>query len=87
MDRSIMIRQVDETTAAWLDKEATRRGQSVEAVALDLLRRGIEQAQLPTYHDLDALAGTWSDQETAEFLKAIARLNEVDEELWPPEAC
>jgi len=82
MERSIVIREIDETTAEWLDQEATRRGQSVEEVALDLLRQGIEHAQLVTYHDLDALAGTWGEEDETEFLQAVKALRKTDEELW-----
>ncbi|UBF24490.1 type II toxin-antitoxin system ParD family antitoxin [Kovacikia minuta CCNUW1] len=39
-------------------------------------------AKSQTYHDLDALAGTWSDAAAAEFLSAIADFSHVDKELW-----
>jgi hypothetical protein len=35
-----------------------------------------------THHDLDALAGTWSSEETAEFLAAVADMRQCDEDLW-----
>ena len=35
----------------------------------------------PPYRDLDALAGTWSDEEAEEFLSAIADFERVDEGL------
>jgi hypothetical protein len=34
------------------------------------------------YHDLDALAGTWTAEEASEFLKALADFEQVDQELW-----
>jgi hypothetical protein len=39
-------------------------------------------AENPTFHDLDFLAGTWSEADAAEFDKATASLRKVDEELW-----
>jgi hypothetical protein len=36
---------------------------------------------MPTYDDLDHLAGTWSDEQAEEFLGAIADLERVDEDL------
>jgi hypothetical protein len=52
-----------------------------------LLQRGLEwerrRAALPTYHDLDALAGTWSEDEAAAFLQAVADFEQVDPSLWP----
>jgi hypothetical protein len=86
MPRSIMIHDVDDATATWLIEEAGRRGVSVETVAGLLLRRGLEwerrQAELQTYHDLDALAGTWSKAEATAFLQAIADFKQVDQALW-----
>ena len=41
-----------------------------------------KRAQLPTHHDLDFLAGTWSEEDAAEFDKATERLRQVEQELW-----
>jgi hypothetical protein len=35
-----------------------------------------------THDDLDALAGTWSENEADAFKAAIAPLEQVDPELW-----
>ena len=63
------------------------RGVSIEMVAGLLLQRGLEwerrRAALPTYHDLDALAGTWSEDEAAALLQAVADFEQVDPSLWP----
>ncbi len=87
MPRSITIQDVDDDTATWLVEEAGRLGVSVETVAGRLLRRGLEwerrQAELPTYHDLDALAGTWREDEATAFLQATADLEKVNQALWP----
>jgi hypothetical protein len=52
-----------------------------------LLQRGLEwerrRAVLPIYHDLDALAGTWSEDEAVAFLQAVASFEHVDPTLWP----
>lgn len=86
MPKSITIHDVDDATANWLTEEAKRQGTSVERVAGQLLRRALEwerrQAELPTYHDLDALAGTWNEDEATAFLQAIADFEHVDSALW-----
>ena len=86
MPRAITIQDVDDATASWLMEEAGRRGVSVESVAAQLLQRGVEserrRAILPTYHDLDALAGTWSEDEAAAFLQVVASFEHVDPPLW-----
>jgi len=38
--------------------------------------------KIEKYHDLDILAGTWSDEETEEFLHSISDFGEVDNMLW-----
>ena len=87
MPRAITISDVDDPTATWLVEEAGRRGMSVERVAGLLLRRGVEweqrRAALPAYHDLEALAGTWSEDEANAFLHAVADFEQVDPTLWP----
>jgi hypothetical protein len=86
MSASITIREIDKTTTEWINREAKRRGVSVEKLSLQLLRKGIrlerEKSKLPTYHDLDSLAGTWSEDEAQEFLNAVSDLEQVDEKLW-----
>ena len=87
MPRSIMIDDVNDAIASWLVEEARRQGISMERVAGQLLQRGLEwerrRAALPTFHDLDALAGTWSEDEAAAFLQGIAYFEKVDHSLWP----
>jgi hypothetical protein len=86
MPRSIMIDDIDDATASWLMAEAKRQGVSVERVAGQLLQRGLEwerrRTELPTYHDFDALAGTWSEDEAMAFLQAVADFEHVDPALW-----
>lgn len=86
MPKSITIHDVDDATVNWLVEEAKRQGTSVEQVAGQLLRRALEgersESALSTYHDLDALAGTWSEEEAAAFLARIADFEQVDPELW-----
>ncbi len=36
----------------------------------------------PPYHDLDGLAGTWTESDSREFFANIAELTRIDEELW-----
>ena len=86
MPRSIMIDDIDDATASWLMAEAKRQGVSAERVAGQFLQRGLEwerrRTELPTYHDLDALAGTWSEDEAIAFLQAVADFEHVDPALW-----
>lgn len=86
MEQPVVITQLDRGAMAWIVQEAERTGLSIEAVARRLLYRGLEvenvQTQEERYHDLDALAGTWSGEEAEEFYQAIADLGQVDGSLW-----
>ena len=86
MDRVITIQNIDDRTARRLSEEVKRRGVSVNTLVLQLVREGIGLdrggPQRQVYHDLDALAGTWSDEETTEFLNSLADFGRVDESLW-----
>ena len=82
MSVAISLPSVDDATAARLRIEAERRGITIEELVLELVQQGIESLEAPPYHDLDALAGTWSKEQADEFLKAIAEFEQVDEKLW-----
>ena len=86
MNDPITIHHLDDASAEWIEEQASQRGVDKEEVVLQLIHRGIDveqkKAQLPPYHDLDPLAGTWSEEEAAEFDEATASFRQVDAELW-----
>lgn len=86
MRTSITIDNLDGEILERLRCEAKRRGVDLSVVLTELIERSLSPAPngsegLP-HHDLDALAGTWSDEEADAFLAAIADLQSVDEDLW-----
>lgn len=76
MSTNITIQNLDDATAQWISREAERRGITVESLAVELIRKGInidqQTSPLQAYHDLDSLAGTWSEEQEAEFSNAVA---------------
>ena len=36
----------------------------------------------PIYQDLDELSGTWTEQQSHEFLSTLSDFSQIDEELW-----
>jgi spore germination cell wall hydrolase CwlJ-like protein len=86
MAEGLTITNLDRATTAWIEQEAQRTGLAVEDVARQLIYRGLDverqKARRQRYADLDALAGTWSAEEAAEFRHAIADLSEVDPKVW-----
>ena len=58
---------------------------SVNRHALELLRRGlglVPRSRGERHHDLDHLAGTWSETDAREFADALAAFEQIDEALW-----
>jgi hypothetical protein len=41
------------------------------------------QTRHARFHDLDALAGSWSNEETSAFNQALAKQRTIDLALWP----
>lgn len=81
----LTVRDVDERLSSALKQEAAARGLSVNRLVLQLLREsvGLSSSREPTlFTDLDHLAGSWSDEEAAEFERQLAGQRAVDDELW-----
>ncbi len=81
---TMTLRGIDETIAEALKKKARKEDLSVNAVILKLLRESlwIEKKRNVVYDDLDHLAGTWNAQDLAEFERATAVFEKVDEDMW-----
>ena len=67
--------------------EAERRRTSMNKAVISLLERKTEgdkkeNARRFKNGDLDALAGSWSKKEAAEFDKALASQRTIDRDLW-----
>ena len=82
---NLSIRGLDDEAAAKLKEAAARQGLSVNAYTLMLLRSGLG---LPAgqdqrvHHDLDELAGTWSEEEARAFESQLEAFEEIDRDLW-----
>ncbi len=66
-----------------LKREAKRLRTSVNALILIMVERGLGFARArPTFHDLDHLAGGWSDDDLKVFEKNTKFFEQIDEDLW-----
>jgi hypothetical protein len=86
---------VTQLTIRGFDRELERRirnlarskGISLNQAVLQLLKKGAGLPNLQSESNvigdsLDDLAGTWTEEEEAEFLKAIEPFERIDEDLW-----
>ena len=86
MGSSITIDNLDDEVLERLRNEAKRRGVAVSAVISELIEESLtpvsQAGAKEICHDLDALAGTWSDEQAEAFLRAVADFGTVDQDMW-----
>ncbi len=82
----ISIRGLEEPVLVALKEQAAKESVSVNALIVRLLEQasGVRppSTTLRRYHDLDALFGTWTEEEAAEFEANTAIFNEIDPGMW-----
>lgn len=78
---SLTIDGLDPQTFEQLNAEAKRRGMSLTDLAGMLLKQSVDDSS-KIYHDLDFLAGTWSEEDANAFDAASAETRKIDPELW-----
>lgn len=83
---SITIDNLDDEIWERLRAEAQRRGMEAGALVRELLTERLGSVAKITSansrHDLDTLAGTWSEEEANAFLSVVADFGHVDEDMW-----
>ena len=90
MSVSLTISNLDDETFRRLQAEAKRTGSDPATVAKSVLEKNLPKEpaasggtlrRLP-HHDLDHLAGTWTEEEYQEFMAAIADFGKIEPEEW-----
>lgn len=82
---NLSIRGLDEQALTALKARAQQDKASLNATVLRLIDEGLGGAggrQRRRHSDLDALAGTWSAEDLAEFQQMTVAFDEVDPGLW-----
>lgn len=80
---NILIRDLDPTVLKNIRLAAKQSGLSVNRLVVDTLTEKFSGLTLSVFHDLDALSGTWSAKDLAEFQAGVAPFKKVDRRLWP----
>jgi len=78
---NISLRGLDDPTLSRIKTNARRRKVSVNRLIVETLREHYA-ANDRGFDDLDALAGIWSNAESAAFESAVAPFAEIDPALW-----
>ena len=82
---TMTLRGIDDETSSALKRKAQQEGTSVNALTVHLLRQSLgleKRRRTVSHHDLDHLAGTWSEADAEAFANTTAVFEKVDEELW-----
>ena len=75
------LRGVPERVDASVRKKAQKEGTSLNAAALDALRKGLDLTAAPhAYDDMDDLIGTWADDPV--FDMVMEEMDQIDPGLW-----
>ncbi|MEM8860043.1 MAG: antitoxin [Chloroflexota bacterium] len=81
----LTIRNIEKQLHSALKQEASRKNTSMNRLVVHILKEamGLEKTEMKrTYHDLDHLAGTWSEDEFKAFEKAMEPFDQIDEDMW-----
>ena len=81
---AMTLRHIPPKLQEAIQKRANRDGLSLNKTVLRMLEEAAGQRNTgrELRHDLDHLAGTWSEEEAAAFDAALAEQRIVDPELW-----
>jgi hypothetical protein len=85
---TMSIRGLDDRLLTQLKAQASQQGSSLNSLVLRLLQGSDKAAPNPAlqkFDDLDALAGTWSPDDAAQFERNTAAFAELDAALWQQE--
>jgi hypothetical protein len=84
--KTISLRIGDDNLALCLEQESRRRGTSINGLIVEAIRTflGVPgRGRGGVHHDLDHLAGTWSEADEREFADAVQGFAAIDREMWP----
>jgi hypothetical protein len=84
--KAITLRNLPPEIARAVHRRAKQKKTSVNTAVIDLLEESAgtrAHTSVPVrYHDLDHLAGTWTENEAAAFETLLTEQRRIDPELW-----
>ena len=85
--RQVTIRGIPEEVEKAIDRDARKQKVSRTRIIVSLLEQatGARSGPRPEgrlFHDLDHLAGSWSEEDAGEFEAHLAAQRQTDEDLW-----
>lgn len=85
--KPITVRDVPPGVGKAIRRKARKEGLSLNRTVISLLEEATGHADNAArkpqlHHDLDHLAGTWSQKEYDEFMRALGEQRTIDPEMW-----
>jgi len=83
--RTVTLRNLPPALGREIRRRAEKTGTSLARAVIQLLeeRLGLSRATgRETYHDLDELAGSWTEADARAFEDALAEQRRIDARLW-----
>lgn len=83
--KAITLRNLPDAVTRLIRRKAATEGISLNRAVIKVLeeRLGVgAPLPEPQHHELDELAGSWSDEEAQAFHHALAAQRAIDPELW-----
>lgn len=81
----ITVRNLPPAVAKAVKEKARKEKLSLNKAIVRLLEEatGVDRGkERVIHHDLDHLAGTWSEREYEEFMSALREQRQIDPEMW-----
>lgn len=84
--KAITLRNLPPELQRVIRRRAKEKGTSISRAVISLLEEstGIcdKKKKKVVYHDLDALAGSWTREESSQFEHTLAEQRGIDPDLW-----
>lgn len=85
--KAITLRNLPPELARTIRQKAEEQGTSINKAVIKLLEEGTgvrdkKKGKKRLHDSLDNLAGSWTEEEAAEFEKALAAQRTIDPDLW-----
>ncbi len=84
--KAITLRNVPEPIDNAIRKKAKKQGLSINKALVQILEEHLgekkTQAGKHRFHDLDALAGSWTEEDAIAFDQTLAQQRAIDLTLW-----
>lgn len=84
--KAVTLRQIPRELARAIERRARTTRTSVNKTVIGLLEEATGLASKPgtppRHHDLDAFAGSWTEEEATAFDRTLRAQREIDPDVW-----